>query len=652
MSGSASGSALNAVVAQGYNPDPTKFIGNWLGVANQQQDLQQKQFNLQQAQLGPAYQAMRQIMATNENPTWDDVNNALAQSRRIGANVDGLVANATETMSRGGKASDFMRAYALGGMTAAEQAALVGPRPVSVNTGPATVFGTVGGAWTPQAGQFTTTGSSIAHGLTPEAAAQNVQVGVDANGAPIMAPRGGVNWPGVSGGGTGNVQSTGGATPSAGAISSGQGVPAGNAQYNYGNIRAPGGGFQNYATPQDGIAAMTSNLTAYQDQHGINTLNGITARWAPYGDGNNNPVAYANTISKLTGIDPNAQLDLHDPATLAKIIPAMAQVEHGRPMSVSGDVLNNGIQVGLSGGGGGRGPFIGATSAQPVVAGGGMQYAPGAVQRTGGGGIAYGPTGQPLQAGGGGGGIPGVGGTPGTYTGYTGLPPGFEQTVQPQIARANQLQQGMAANIQTSATLQGMEAELNNLPATGVPSGALGTLRNLAVSSGLVNQQTADSWARTQSAQEQFEKFASLLQQQQLGALTGQATDERQALTAASTPSILHTKLGNLGIIHMLEGNQSALMVMGRAWQQAVSSGQASPQQFDAWRNQFTEPDKSGGRFDPRVFWMAQMGTDEQRRYGSTLTAKDQQQLKRNVQYAEQHNWIHANDDGSFGTSY
>jgi hypothetical protein len=114
----------------------------------------------------------------------------------------------------------------------------------------------------------------------------------------------------------------------------------------------------------------------------------------------------------------------------------------------------------------------------------------------------------------------------------------------------------------------------------------------------------------------------------------------------------LHTKLGNLGIIHMLEGNQSALQVMGRAWQDAVSSGQATPQQFDAWRNQFTAIDKNGARFDPRVFWMAQMEPAEQRTYGSGLTAKDQQQLKRNVQYAEQHGWVFANQDGSFGTAY
>src|SRR3974390_3381824 len=96
--------------------NPTAALGQAVTTARGIQDFQTGQFNLQQAKLQPAYQAMRQLMATNPNPSWDDVNGALAQSARIGGNIDGLVANATETAANGGKTGDFMRAYALGGM--------------------------------------------------------------------------------------------------------------------------------------------------------------------------------------------------------------------------------------------------------------------------------------------------------------------------------------------------------------------------------------------------------------------------------------------------------------------------------------------------------------------------------------------------------
>ena len=273
-----------------------------------------------------------------------------------------------------------------------------------------------------------------------------VQVGTNQDGSPKMAPR----WQ-VSGSGAPGVGPAGGGGTGGGG--GGPGTSASTAVNNFGNIRSPAGGFASYATPQDGVAAIVSNLTAYQDQHGINTLNGITARWAPAGDGANNPAAYANTISQLTGIDPNSQLNLHDPATLAKIIPAIAQVEHGRPIGVGGDVLSAGINAGLSGRPGGSaapgpapssGTFIGATSAQPV-SGGPMP--------------SYDQTGRPIGQGGGGyGGAGGGGGPPpGGYAGYSGLPLGAADIATGNISRQQALEKQMNAAVSTRATLEGME---------------------------------------------------------------------------------------------------------------------------------------------------------------------------------------------------
>jgi hypothetical protein len=65
----------------------------------------------------------------------------------------------------------------------------------------------------------------------------------------------------------------------------------------------------------------------------VTTLNALTAKWAPKGDGANDPVAYAATIAKATGIDPNAAINLADPATANKIMPVMAAVEQGHSVS-------------------------------------------------------------------------------------------------------------------------------------------------------------------------------------------------------------------------------------------------------------------------------------------------------------------------------
>ena len=134
---------------------------------------------------------------------------------------------------------------------------------------------------------------------------------------------------------------------------------------------------------------------------------------------------------------------------------------------------------------------------------------------------------------------------------------------------------------------------------------ALSTIKNLLVQSGGLSQGELDRQAQGLAAQEQFDKFSSLLNQQLLSGMGGQATDARQELTGAATPSSVHSTLGNMGIIHMLEGNLIATQVMGREFQAAAHAGAASPQQFDAWRDNFTKPGPDGARFDPRVFWIA-----------------------------------------------
>lgn len=128
------------------------------------------------------------------------------------------------------------------------------------------------------------------------------------------------------------------ATPQAqgGAVSAPGSLAARN--NNPGNLRPDGsqwqgmtgesGGFVTFDTPENGMRAARINLGNQAKLHGIDNLNDLFAKWAPASD-SNDPVAYAKSVSQMTGIDPNAKIDLTDPAIQDKILPAIAKVEGG-----------------------------------------------------------------------------------------------------------------------------------------------------------------------------------------------------------------------------------------------------------------------------------------------------------------------------------
>lgn len=104
-------------------------------------------------------------------------------------------------------------------------------------------------------------------------------------------------------------------------------VPVGIRNNNFGNIKGADGQFATYDTPQAGINAADQLLATYGAKHGINTIAGIANRWAPSGDGSNNPAAKAAAISAASGVPANQPINLADPATRARILPALFDTE-------------------------------------------------------------------------------------------------------------------------------------------------------------------------------------------------------------------------------------------------------------------------------------------------------------------------------------
>jgi|688.fasta_scaffold00062_57 muramidase (phage lysozyme) len=108
----------------------------------------------------------------------------------------------------------------------------------------------------------------------------------------------------------------------------GYNIPSNN---NIGNIRNTNGkGFQSYATPEEGRKALSRQIGLYSSKHGIHSLRAFTNRYAPKGDGKNNPEAYAQFLSKQTGVSlDDKNVDFTDPKINEAMTNAVARMEQG-----------------------------------------------------------------------------------------------------------------------------------------------------------------------------------------------------------------------------------------------------------------------------------------------------------------------------------
>jgi hypothetical protein len=142
---------------------------------------------------------------------------------------------------------------------------------------------------------------------------------------------------------SGNLMMAPGAPAPAGAIGA---VPVSGGRY----VAA----FPDAAT---GIAAQSDNLTAYQTQHGENTIRGAVRRWVsdpsiPQGDPKGVLTSYTNDIAKLAGVDPDAKVDLSDPKIQRAFFIAQQPHESGKAWLKPEDV-DKGLAIAAARRGGG-----------------------------------------------------------------------------------------------------------------------------------------------------------------------------------------------------------------------------------------------------------------------------------------------------------
>lgn len=85
--------------------------------------------------------------------------------------------------------------------------------------------------------------------------------------------------------------------------------------------------FKQFASRAWGYRAIFVLLDTYRRRHGIDTLEGMIARWAPPAE---NPTqAYVRAVAQQTGLNPGQAVDTADPQTMIPLAAAIARVENG-----------------------------------------------------------------------------------------------------------------------------------------------------------------------------------------------------------------------------------------------------------------------------------------------------------------------------------
>jgi hypothetical protein len=104
--------------------------------------------------------------------------------------------------------------------------------------------------------------------------------------------------------------------------------------------------FEAFASPQLGIRALGVNALHLQ-AGGANSVSDLVAQWSPASEnGQANTAAYIAAVAKTMGVDPNANVDLRNPATLTAFTNAIITHENkGNPYSP--DVVQAGVSAAL-----------------------------------------------------------------------------------------------------------------------------------------------------------------------------------------------------------------------------------------------------------------------------------------------------------------
>jgi len=201
---------------------------------------------------------------------------------------------------------------------------------------------------------------------------------------------------------------------------------------------------------------------------------------------------------------------------------------------------------------------------------------------------------------------------------------------QASIQMASALQ-GRADQVPTNkGLLQNLNATLSDFtpgPGAKWSKEALAATNRVAQTMGLKGVGT-DSV----KAQEEFDKMATQLAQSQFQQLGGTGANFQLESTISTSPNSALSKLGNKGIISLLQGNEDAIAAKNKAWQAYQQKN--GPQSYGAFSTEFNQ------HFDPRVFQFQYLNRDDQKKMISGMSQAQKNKLHDDALYAKQQGWV------------
>lgn len=214
-----------------------------------------------------------------------------------------------------------------------------------------------------------------------------------------------------------------------------------------------------------------------------------------------------------------------------------------------------------------------------------------------------------------------------------GLPAGRAEAMQLTAAeaanQANDLSRTANQIPQQRATLQNLEQFIDKFP-SGPGADDWKTFKAFANRVSPIGDLFDPS---TIASQEEFNKQAANLAQQQFAAIGGTGTDAKLDSAMHTSPSDFLSNLGNQGILHLLKGNLDALAIKNREWLKWMKKGNPveSYQQFTA---DFMD------HFDPRVFQSVYMSPAERQSMFKAMTEPERQTFGTMLREAIDKGWV------------
>jgi len=238
------------------------------------------------------------------------------------------------------------------------------------------------------------------------------------------------------------------------------------------------------------------------------------------------------------------------------------------------------------------------------------------------------PTQMPLGAAGYG----APGGMPGQV--QTAPPPGFGERQAGAAALDTKLAGGLADAAEGSPSRIGILGNLDNAvdKFTAGPGADWSMVAKAFVNR---NVPLPNGWQfdpKSIASQQEFNKQAMQLAQQQFQSIGGTGTDAKFSSAFETSPNETLSTLGNKGIIRLLKGNEDALQAKNTAW---LARSSADP---NASYRQFSQD--FNNHFDPRVFQFKYLAPTERKAYVQQMDPQEQQKFLYNATVARKQGWI------------